>query len=69
MVGILRSELFTSLMMGVAVMALFEFFLGRGRIDTGVIYVALLFSTLCLFAGLIAAASTGRRESRGRRGK
>lgn len=69
MVRILKSELFMSVMMGVAAMALFEFFLGQGRISSGAIYVTLLISTLCLFAGLIAAATTGGRQSRGRRGK
>lgn len=61
MVRLLGSELFISLMSAVAFISLFEFFLGQGRIDSAVIYVALLFSSIGLLVGLLAHTATGRR--------
>lgn len=57
MLKVLRSEWFTSLMLAVALMSLFEFFAGQGRISSAVLYVALLFSSICALVGLIARSS------------
>lgn len=57
MLRILRSEWFTSLMLAVALMSLFETLAGQGRISSAVLYVALLFSSIGALLGLIARAS------------
>lgn len=60
MLKILRGEAFISIMSAVAVMSLFEFLLGQGRVNSTVLYVALLFSSIGVSIGLIATATGGR---------
>ena len=60
MLKILRGEAFISIMAAVAFMSLFEFFLGQGRVNSTVVYVALLFSSIGVSIGLIATATGGR---------
>ena len=64
MLKILRSEIFITLMQAVFLASLLEFFLGNGHIDSGVIYIAMLFSSVGLFLGLAvaSAAPTPKRK-------
>lgn len=58
MLKILGGELFITVMAAVFLASLGEFFLGQGRISSDIIYIAVLFSTIGLFSGLIAKASS-----------
>ena len=66
MLKILRGEAFISVMQAVAFMAVFELLLGQGHIDSGVIYIALLFSSIGVLLSLLlrATAPTGRKSRR-----
>lgn len=56
MVRILKSEIFISLMQAVLLASLFETFFGRNHVNSTVVYVAMLLSSIGLFAGLSVAA-------------
>lgn len=56
MLRILRGELFISLMLAVAFMSLVEVFLGQGRVNSTVVSLALLFSSIGVFLAMIARA-------------
>lgn len=62
MLKILGGEVFITAMAAVFLASLAEFFLGQGRISSAVIYIALLFSSIGLMSGLIAASAVGRRQ-------
>lgn len=62
MLKILRSEVFVTLMLAVFVASIVEAFIGGGRLNSGVIYVAMLFSSIGLILGLTAASTTPRRR-------
>ena len=61
MLRILRSEWFTSLMLAVALMSLVEVFLGQGHVNSTVVYLALLFSSIGVFVAVIARTYTPAR--------
>lgn len=61
MLKILRGEAFISVMAAVAFMSLVEVFLGQGHVNSTVISVALLLSSIGLSVGLLATTATGRR--------
>ena len=64
MVKILRGEMFISVMAAVFLASLWELFFGQGHIDSAVIYLAMVFSSIGLLSGLIAASAAGRRGGR-----
>ena len=62
MLKILRGEIFISLMQAVLLACLFELFFGGNYVNSTVVYVALVLSSICLFSGLfLAAAFKGKR--------
>lgn len=63
MLRILRSEIFNGLMQATFLASVFELFFGNGYVNSGVVYLALLISSLGALSGLAAlsAAPTRRR--------
>jgi hypothetical protein len=63
MLRIMRGEVFISLMQAVILACIFELSLGGNHVDSAVVYVALVLSSLCLISGLFLAATFKRKRS------
>ncbi len=64
MLRVLRSEVFITLMQAILLMSLFELFFGNGHMNSGAIYLALLFSSVGLISGITAAAVAPAKRKR-----
>lgn len=64
MLRVLRSEVFITLMQATLLMSVIELIFGNGYVNSGAIYLAILFSSMGLILGLTTAAIAPAKRKR-----